>query len=72
MPFGSRPPGERSAHHLAGVVLADGIDRDGAADAMHAAGVQTSVHYPPTHRFVGPSRARVRTSPVPTRWRRAS
>jgi len=49
MPFSSRPPGERSAHHLAAVVLDAGIDRARVVESMHGAGIQTSVHYPPTH-----------------------
>jgi dTDP-4-amino-4,6-dideoxygalactose transaminase len=51
VPFGDRPTGERSAHHLAVAALARGTDRDEVAAALAADGVQTSVHYPPTHRF---------------------
>jgi dTDP-4-amino-4,6-dideoxygalactose transaminase len=58
MPFESRPAGERSAHHLAEVVLAEGRDRDRLAGALRDAGVQTSVHYPPTHRFSAYAEAR--------------
>jgi dTDP-4-amino-4,6-dideoxygalactose transaminase len=44
-------PGGRQAHHLFTVVLDEGADRDGVRDSMAEAGVQTSLHYPPVHRF---------------------
>jgi dTDP-4-amino-4,6-dideoxygalactose transaminase len=44
-------PGARLAHHLFVIVLDDEIDRDGFREALAARGVQTSVHYPPAHRF---------------------
>ncbi len=44
-------PGLRSAHHLFCVVLEDGVDRDQFRAELGGAGVQTSVHYPPIHRF---------------------
>jgi dTDP-4-amino-4,6-dideoxygalactose transaminase len=40
-----------AAHHLAVVVLPVGISRDTVREALRAKGIQTSVHYPPTHRF---------------------
>jgi dTDP-4-amino-4,6-dideoxygalactose transaminase len=40
-----------SAHHLATVVLPPGADRDEVRAALKARGIQTSVHYPPIHRF---------------------
>ncbi|MEU4210431.1 DegT/DnrJ/EryC1/StrS family aminotransferase [Streptomyces sp. NPDC026206] len=40
-----------SAHHLATVILPPGADREEVRAALRAAGVQTSVHYPPTHQF---------------------
>jgi dTDP-4-amino-4,6-dideoxygalactose transaminase len=43
--------GERSAHHLFAVVLDDAIDRDAVRERMASAGIQTSLHYPPVHRF---------------------
>jgi dTDP-4-amino-4,6-dideoxygalactose transaminase len=49
VPFAER--GGDSAHHLMAVVLPAGADRAAARAALAAAGVQTSVHYPPTHRF---------------------
>jgi len=43
--------GVQLAHHLAAIVLDDGLDRDGFRASLHAAGVQTSLHYPPVHGF---------------------
>lgn len=51
VPFASRGDDERPAHHIAVAVLEQGVDRDMVADRLRAAGIQTSVHYPPTHRF---------------------
>jgi len=45
------PPGTRLAHHLFTVVLDEDVDRDALRAALAARGVQTSVHYPPAHRF---------------------
>jgi dTDP-4-amino-4,6-dideoxygalactose transaminase len=39
------------AHHLFTVVLEAGLDRDALRAALAERGVQTSVHYPPVHRF---------------------
>jgi dTDP-4-amino-4,6-dideoxygalactose transaminase len=44
-------PGVQQAHHLLTVVLDEGVDRDGVRDSMAKAGIQTSFHYPPAHRF---------------------
>jgi dTDP-4-amino-4,6-dideoxygalactose transaminase len=44
-------PGETPAHHLFAVVLDDWIDRDALRNRMAEQGVQTSLHYPPVHRF---------------------
>ena len=41
----------RGARHLFTVVLDDGIDRDAFRAALAERGVQTSLHYPPVHRF---------------------
>lgn len=43
--------GARLAHHLFAVVLDEGIDREGFRAALAARGIQTSLHYPPVHRF---------------------
>lgn len=50
LPFADRK-GEDSALHLFTVVLPAGVDRAGFRDELRAAGVQTSVHYPPSHRL---------------------
>jgi dTDP-4-amino-4,6-dideoxygalactose transaminase len=44
-------PGALPAHHLFAVVLDEGIDRDAVRSTMADRGVQTSLHYPPVHRF---------------------
>jgi len=41
----------RSAYHLFTIVLDEGVDRDEFRTVLAADGVQTSVHYPPVHRF---------------------
>jgi len=47
-----RPPRDaRLAHHLFTVVLDDGMERARVREALAARGIQTSVHYPPAHRF---------------------
>ncbi len=43
--------GAESAHHLFTVVLDESIDRDDFRRSLGEAGIQTSVHYPPVHRF---------------------
>jgi dTDP-4-amino-4,6-dideoxygalactose transaminase len=44
-------PEAQLAHHLFTIVLDEGVDRAGFRDALAGRGVQTSVHYPPAHRF---------------------
>jgi dTDP-4-amino-4,6-dideoxygalactose transaminase len=43
--------GLQSAHHLFCILLEPGIDRQQVRDALADRGIQTSVHYPPVHRF---------------------
>lgn len=43
--------GAQSAYHLFTIVLSEGVDRAAFRAALHRDGVQTSVHYPPVHRF---------------------
>jgi dTDP-4-amino-4,6-dideoxygalactose transaminase len=43
-------PGEPS-YHIFPILLPEGLDRKAFIDAMRAAGVQTSIHYPPIHKF---------------------
>ena len=40
-----------SANHLFTVVLSEAADRDAVRASLAARGVQTSLHYPPVHRF---------------------
>ncbi len=49
--FAERDDYDTAAHHLAVVVLPDGLDRDELRAKLTAEGVQTSVHYPPIHHF---------------------
>jgi dTDP-4-amino-4,6-dideoxygalactose transaminase len=44
-------PGAQLAHHLFAIVLDDGVGRTRFREELAARGVQTSVHYPPVHRF---------------------
>ena len=48
-PFANAPEG--SAHHIFPVLLPLGADRAGFMAALAQQGIQTSVHYPPVHRF---------------------
>jgi dTDP-4-amino-4,6-dideoxygalactose transaminase len=50
IPFADDPR-RQSAHHLAVAVLPRSVDRDGVREHLKAAGIQTSVHYPPIHGF---------------------
>jgi dTDP-4-amino-4,6-dideoxygalactose transaminase len=50
-------PGAQLAHHLFTVVLDDGVDRARFRAALADRGIQTSVHYPPAHRFAIYARA---------------
>ena len=43
--------GAEPAHHLFTVVLEEKIDRDAVRERLAADGIQTSLHYPPIHRF---------------------
>ena len=44
-------PTQPPAHHIFTVVLDPDRDRDAVRQALHDRGVQTSLHYPPAHRF---------------------
>jgi dTDP-4-amino-4,6-dideoxygalactose transaminase len=44
-------PGARCAHHLFTILVDEGADRDAARAALARRGIQTSIHYPPVHRF---------------------
>jgi dTDP-4-amino-4,6-dideoxygalactose transaminase len=49
LPF-RETPGE-PAYHLCPILLPKGVDRKALIDALRAEGIQTSIHYPPTHSF---------------------
>jgi dTDP-4-amino-4,6-dideoxygalactose transaminase len=49
VPFAGRDA--TSAHHLAVVLLPEGVDRDAVRSQLANLGIQTSVHYPPIHAF---------------------
>jgi dTDP-4-amino-4,6-dideoxygalactose transaminase len=51
VPFGGQPPWASSAHHLAVIVLPDEVLQTPVRAQLAEAGIQTSVHYPPIHRF---------------------
>ena len=53
LPFCSLEPqeGYEPAYHIFPVLLPEGRDRKAFIDAMRAAKVQTSIHYPPIHQF---------------------
>jgi dTDP-4-amino-4,6-dideoxygalactose transaminase len=44
-------PTTAPAHHIFTAVLDPDRDRDAVRNALHERGVQTSLHYPPAHRF---------------------
>ncbi len=50
IPFSGDQYGEGS-HHLFVVLLPTGSDRERVMTSLRESGVQTSIHYPPTHRF---------------------
>jgi dTDP-4-amino-4,6-dideoxygalactose transaminase len=49
IPFLAAPEG--SAHHLFPVLLQDGVRRADFMATLAGQGIQTSIHYPPIHRF---------------------
>jgi dTDP-4-amino-4,6-dideoxygalactose transaminase len=63
MPFDSGGDAE-SAHHLAVIVLPSGCRREKFRTSVAERGIQTSVHYPPIHRFAR-YRALGATRPLP-------
>ena len=44
-------PGAEQAHHLLTVVLDESLDRTALREKLEQGGIQTSLHYPPIHRF---------------------
>ena len=51
MPFPDAGAQERSSHHLAVVLLPESTDRIAVRERLTEKRIQTSVHYPPIHRF---------------------
>jgi dTDP-4-amino-4,6-dideoxygalactose transaminase len=51
LPFGEGEADASSAHHLAVVVLPEDASRAAVRARLEAQRIQTSVHYPPIHRF---------------------
>jgi dTDP-4-amino-4,6-dideoxygalactose transaminase len=51
MAFADRLGEPSSAHHLAVAILPEGSQRDAVRTALTEQRIQTSVHYPPIHRF---------------------
>ena len=64
VPFGNALGDVRSAHHLMVIVLPEGVERDALRTALQSDGIQTSVHYPPIHRFSAYAGS-ARTVPLP-------
>lgn len=58
-------PGSRSANHLFAIVLPPGRDRGAFRGALAREGIQTSVHYPPVHRFALYAEGAPRGRPLP-------
>lgn len=44
-------PARKPAYHLFPILLPEGMDRGDFIDRLREAGIQTSIHYPPVHRF---------------------
>jgi dTDP-4-amino-4,6-dideoxygalactose transaminase len=51
MPFPDPAAQDRSSHHLAVVLLPEGVDRIAVRERLTEKRIQTSVHYPPIHQF---------------------
>jgi dTDP-4-amino-4,6-dideoxygalactose transaminase len=49
VPFKNHPG--KSAHHIMPILLPEGTNRLNFMEGMKAAGIQTSIHYPPIHQF---------------------
>ena len=72
LPFKGVSDRGESSHHLAVVLVPPGVSRDGVRGQLQEERIQTSVHYPPIHRFtayaeVGASRSLPMTDEVASR-----
>jgi dTDP-4-amino-4,6-dideoxygalactose transaminase len=64
MPFANPQPDVVTTHHVAVILLPEGRPRPEVKAAMAAKGVQTSLHYPPIHRFAAYKEQSRRPLPV--------
>jgi dTDP-4-amino-4,6-dideoxygalactose transaminase len=64
MPFADQPASAQSSHHLAVVLLQPGVDRERVRASLAEQRIQTSVHYPPIHRFSAYASETARALPV--------
>jgi dTDP-4-amino-4,6-dideoxygalactose transaminase len=51
LPFAAIPDTKQPSYHIYPIVLASPEERDVIANHLQAEGIQTSIHYPPIHRF---------------------
>ena len=51
LPFAGLPEVKDPSYHIYPIVLRSREERDAMGDLLKAAGIQTSIHYPPIHRF---------------------
>ncbi len=53
LPFAAKAgdPAIQPAHHIFPVLLPENVDRKAFIDQLREAGIQTSIHYPPIHKF---------------------
>jgi dTDP-4-amino-4,6-dideoxygalactose transaminase len=65
MPFPDAAAQRTASHHLAVVLLPDGVARADVRAALEAERIQTSVHYPPIHTFTAYAQIGARR-PLPT------
>ena len=61
--FAEHPRAQLSAHHLVVAVLPEAVEREHVRAALADRRIQTSVHYPPVHRFTAYRDARTRSLP---------
>jgi dTDP-4-amino-4,6-dideoxygalactose transaminase len=64
LPFSTETAQKTSSHHLVVAVVPAGVDRDEVRASMQARRVQTSLHYPPIHRFTHYAGLASRSLPV--------
>ena len=62
--FAERVGDPASSHHLAVLIAKESVDRDRVRELLGRRGIQTSIHYPPIHRFSA-YRSRPAQRPLP-------